>query len=191
MEDASELQITAEHVVRFETREANKEFNITAVTMRDLVKSAMRLRPDRIIVGEVRGEEALDLLQVMNTGHEGSMGTIHANTPLDACFLTPRGAASFTWRTGRREVVGWKNSPQDARSLVEWRQRMVDCFSRDGTFANMERSTAALGPDRLRLVAERYAAEYAIIPLDAPGIGAIPFQRLHADRGYAVYRLAP
>ena len=116
---------------------------------------------------------------------------VAANTPLDACFLTPRGAASFTWRTGRREVVGWKNSPQDARSLVEWRQRMVDCFSRDGTFTNMERSTAALGPDRLRLVAERYAAEYAIIPLDAPGIGAIPFERLHADRGYAVYRLAP
>jgi pilus assembly protein CpaF len=86
MEDASELQIIADHVVRFETREANKEFNVTPISMRDLVKSAMRLRPDRIIVGEVRGEEALDLLQVMNTGHEGSMGTIHANTPLDACF---------------------------------------------------------------------------------------------------------
>jgi hypothetical protein len=63
---------------------------------------------------------------------------VAANTPTDACFLTPRGAASFTWWTGRREVVGWKNSPQDARSLVEWRRRFVDCFSRDGSFASAQ-----------------------------------------------------
>ena len=111
------------------------------------------------------------------------------NTPADACFLTPRGAASFTWWTGRREVVGWKNSPQDARSLVEWRQRFIDCFSRDGSFANMERSTAALGPDRLRRAAEQYGATHAIIPLDVPGVDTLPFERLHANRGYAVYRL--
>ena len=111
------------------------------------------------------------------------------NTPADACFLTPRGAASFTWWTGRREVVGWKNSPQDARSLVEWRKRFVDCFSRDGNFANMERSTAALGPDRLRSAAEQYGATHAIIPLDVPGVDTLPFERLHANRGYAVYRL--
>ena len=114
---------------------------------------------------------------------------VAANTPADACFLTPRGAASFTWWTGRREVVGWKNSPQDARSLVEWRQRFVDCFSRDGGFANMERSTAALGPDRLRRAAEKYDATHAIIPLDVPGVDTLPFERLHANRGYAVYRL--
>jgi hypothetical protein len=114
---------------------------------------------------------------------------VAANTPADACFLTPRGAASFTWWTGRREVVGWKNSPQDARSLVEWRQRFVDCFSRDGSFANMERSTAALGPERLRRAAERYGATHAIIPLDVPGVDTLPFARLHANRGYAVYRL--
>lgn len=114
---------------------------------------------------------------------------VTANTPADACFLTPRGAASFTWWTGRREVVGWKNSPQDARSLVEWRQRFVDCFSRDGSFANMERSTAALGPERLRRAAEQYGATHAVIPLDVPGVDSLPFQRLHANRGYAVYRL--
>ncbi|MFM8805007.1 MAG: DUF6798 domain-containing protein, partial [Planctomycetia bacterium] len=85
-------------------------------------------------------------------------GWVAANTPADACFLTPRGAASFTWWTGRREVVGWKNSPQDARSLVEWRRRFTDCFSRDGGWANLERSTAVFGPDRLRLVAGRYGA---------------------------------
>ncbi len=85
IEDAAELQIKAEHVVRFETRKENKERGIKEVTIRDLVESALRLRPDRIIVGEVRGSEALDLLNAMGTGHEGSMGTVHANTPVDAC----------------------------------------------------------------------------------------------------------
>jgi hypothetical protein len=118
-------------------------------------------------------------------------GWVAANTPADSCFLTPRGAASFTWWTGRREVVGWKNSPQDARSLVEWRRRFVDCFSRDGGFANMERSTAALGADRVRLAAERYGATHAIVPVDVPGAESLPFERLHANRGYAVYRLPP
>lgn len=85
IEDAAELQIHADHVVQFETRKANPERGITGVSIRDLVESALRLRPDRIIVGEVRGQEALDLLNAMGTGHEGSMGTVHANTPLDAC----------------------------------------------------------------------------------------------------------
>ena len=85
IEDAAELQVKAEHVVNFETRKADAERGTTEVTIRDLVISAMRLRPDRIIVGEVRGEEALDLIQVMNTGHDGSMGTVHANNPVDAC----------------------------------------------------------------------------------------------------------
>lgn len=85
IEDAAELQIHAEHVVQFETRKGNPERGITEVTIRDLVESSLRLRPDRIIVGEVRGQEALDLLNAMGTGHEGSMGTVHANTPLDAC----------------------------------------------------------------------------------------------------------
>lgn len=85
IEDAAELQVKAEHVVNFETRKANPERGIKEVTIRDLVISSMRLRPDRVIVGEVRGEEALDLIQVMNTGHSGSMGTVHANTPVDAC----------------------------------------------------------------------------------------------------------
>jgi len=85
IEDAAELQITAEHVVQFEARHADPSRGIIGVTIRDLVVSAMRLRPDRIIVGEVRSEEALDLIQVMGTGHDGSMGTVHANNPLEAC----------------------------------------------------------------------------------------------------------
>jgi pilus assembly protein CpaF len=82
-EDAAELQLQQPHVVRLETRPPNLE-GVGQVTMRDLVKNCLRMRPERIIVGEVRGPEAFDLLQAMNTGHDGSMGTIHANTPRDA-----------------------------------------------------------------------------------------------------------
>jgi pilus assembly protein CpaF len=85
IEDAAELQVDAEHVVNFETRKGDKNAGVPEVTIRDLVESAMRLRPDRVIVGEVRGPEALDLVQIMNTGHDGSMGTVHANNPVDAC----------------------------------------------------------------------------------------------------------
>jgi pilus assembly protein CpaF len=82
-EDACELQLQQPHVVRLETRPPNLE-GIGEVTMRDLVKNCLRMRPDRIIVGEVRGPEAFDLLQAMNTGHDGSMGTVHANNPREA-----------------------------------------------------------------------------------------------------------
>ena len=83
IEDAAELQLQQPHVVRLETRPANLEGE-GQITMRDLVKNALRMRPDRIILGEIRGEEALDVLQAMNTGHDGSMTTIHANRPREA-----------------------------------------------------------------------------------------------------------
>jgi pilus assembly protein CpaF len=82
-EDAAELQLQQTHVVRLETRPPNLE-GTGAVTMRDLVRNCLRMRPERIIVGEVRGPEAFDLLQAMNTGHDGSMGTVHANSPREA-----------------------------------------------------------------------------------------------------------
>ena len=83
IEDAAELQLQQPHVVRLESRPPNLEGG-GEVTIRDLLRNALRMRPDRIIIGEVRGEEAIDMLQAMNTGHDGSLGTIHANTPRDA-----------------------------------------------------------------------------------------------------------
>ena len=85
IEDAAELVLRQRHVVRLETRPANIEGK-GAVTQRQLVINALRMRPDRIVVGEVRGEEALDMLQAMNTGHDGSLTTIHANSPRDALY---------------------------------------------------------------------------------------------------------
>jgi pilus assembly protein CpaF len=83
IEDAAELQLQQPHVVRLETRPPNLEGS-GEITMRDLLKNTLRMRPDRIIIGECRGEEALDMLQAMNTGHDGSMSTIHANNPREA-----------------------------------------------------------------------------------------------------------
>lgn len=83
IEDSAELQLQQEHVVRLETRPASIE-GTGAVTQRDLVRNSLRMRPDRIIIGEVRGTEAFDMLQAMNTGHEGSLTTIHANSPRDS-----------------------------------------------------------------------------------------------------------
>jgi pilus assembly protein CpaF len=85
IEDAAELMMRQRHVVRLETRPSNIEGK-GAVRQRDLVVNALRMRPDRIILGEVRGEEALDMLQAMNTGHDGGMTTIHANSPRDALY---------------------------------------------------------------------------------------------------------
>jgi pilus assembly protein CpaF len=83
IEDAAELQLQQEHVMRMETKPANSD-GLHAVTIRELVKNSLRMRPDRIVVGEVRGGEALDMLQAMNTGHDGSLTTVHSNSPRDA-----------------------------------------------------------------------------------------------------------
>ena len=83
IEDAVELQLQQHHVIRLEARPPNME-GAGEITIRDLVRNALRMRPDRIIVGEVRGAEALDMLQAMNTGHDGSLSTVHANAPRDA-----------------------------------------------------------------------------------------------------------
>jgi len=82
IEDAAELRLTQDHVIRLESRPPNIEGR-GAITIRDLVRNALRMRPDRIVVGECRGGESLDMLQAMNTGHDGSLTTVHANTPRD------------------------------------------------------------------------------------------------------------
>jgi pilus assembly protein CpaF len=108
-EDAAELQLQQPHVVRLETRPPNLEGS-GQVTMTDLVKNCLRMRPERIIVGEVRGPEAFDLLQAMNTGHDGSMGTLHANSPREALSrlesMITMGGFSLPSRTIREMISG-------------------------------------------------------------------------------------
>jgi pilus assembly protein CpaF len=109
IEDAAELQLQQPHVVRLETRPPNIEGE-GQITMRDLVRNCLRMRPERIIVGEVRGPEAFDLLQAMNTGHDGSMGTLHANSPREALSriesMITMGGYSLPSRTIREMIVG-------------------------------------------------------------------------------------
>jgi pilus assembly protein CpaF len=107
IEDAAELQLHQEHVARLETRPPNVEGK-GAVRQRQLVINSLRMRPDRIIVGEVRGEEALDMLQAMNTGHDGSLTTVHANSPRDALArietMIAMGATNLPERAMRQQI---------------------------------------------------------------------------------------
>jgi pilus assembly protein CpaF len=108
IEDAAELQLHQEHVARLETRPPNVEGK-GAVRQRQLVINALRMRPDRIVVGEVRGEEALDMLQAMNTGHDGSLTTVHANTPRDALSrietMIAMGATNLPEKAMRQQIA--------------------------------------------------------------------------------------
>ena len=122
IEDAAELRLQQTHVARMETRPPNIE-GTGAIRIRELVINALRMRPDRIIVGEVRGEEALDMLQAMNTGHDGSLTTVHANTPRDA--------------VGRLEVmVGMGNANMGVRSIRQQVASAVDLFVQVARFSD-------------------------------------------------------
>src|SRR5438270_1906379 len=122
IEDAAELRLRQTHVARMETRPANVEGH-GAIRIRDLVVNSLRMRPDRIIVGEVRSEEALDMLQAMNTGHDGSLTTIHSNTPRDA--------------VGRLEVlVGMANSSMAPRAIRQQVSSAIDLMVQASRFSD-------------------------------------------------------
>jgi pilus assembly protein CpaF len=129
IEDAAELKLDQIHVARMETRPPNIE-GVGAIRIRQLVINALRMRPDRIIVGEVRGEEALDMLQAMNTGHDGSLTTIHANSPRDA--------------VSRLEVmVGMANSNMGVRSIRQQVSSAIDVFVQIARFSDGSRRISA------------------------------------------------
>jgi len=143
IEDAAELRLQQTHVARMETRPANVE-GVGAIHIRQLVINALRMRPDRIIVGEVRSEEALDMLQAMNTGHDGSLTTIHANTPRDGL--------------GRLEVmVGMANSNMGIRSIRQQIASAVDLFIQTSRFSD--------GTRRITHITEVVGMEQDIITL--------------------------
>jgi pilus assembly protein CpaF len=122
IEDAAELQLQQPHVARMETRPPNIE-GLGEIKQRGLVKNALRMRPDRVILGEVRGEEAFDMLQAMNTGHEGSMATLHANTPRDALTRLEQMVAMGDMKITPEAVAGQIAS---AVGLIVQAQRLSD-----------------------------------------------------------------
>jgi pilus assembly protein CpaF len=143
IEDAAELRLQQTHVARMETRPANIE-GTGAITIRHLVINSLRMRPDRIIVGEVRSEEALDMLQAMNTGHDGSLTTLHANTPRDGL--------------GRLEVmVGMANANMGIRSIRQQIASAVDLFIQTSRFTD--------GTRRITHITEVVGMEQDIITL--------------------------
>ncbi len=128
IEDSAELQLQQDHVVRLETRPANIE-GIGAVMARDLVRNALRMRPDRIVVGEVRGGEVLDMLQAMNTGHDGSMSTVHANSTRDALSrietMTLMSGLSLPMRAMREYIASALNLVIQLARLSDGARKLV------------------------------------------------------------------
>jgi pilus assembly protein CpaF len=128
IEDSAELQLQQDHVVRLETRPANLEGR-GEVSQRDLVKNALRMRPDRIIIGEVRSGEAFDMLQAMNTGHDGSMTTVHANTPRDALTrieqMIGMSGIDISPRSARAQIASAINVVVQVARMVDGRRRVV------------------------------------------------------------------
>ena len=128
IEDAAELQMRQPHIVRLETRPPNIEEK-GEVTQRALVRNALRMRPDRIILGEVRGAEALDMLQAMNTGHEGSFATIHANTPRDAIArmenMVSMAGATLTMQAVRQQIASAINVIIQVTRMVDGTRKIV------------------------------------------------------------------
>lgn len=144
LEDAAELNLLQPHVVRLETRAPTSE-HVSEISMRDLLKNALRMRPDRIIVGEVRGPEALEALQAMNTGHPGSMFTVHANSPRDTVsrleYLVMMGSGEIPLSAIRNQVVSAVDLIVQAARFRDGRRRIVsitDVAGLEGDVAVLE-----------------------------------------------------
>jgi pilus assembly protein CpaF len=144
IEDAAELQLRQPHVLRLETRPENIEGR-GEITQRTLVKNALRMRPDRIILGEVRGAEALDMLNAMNTGHEGSLATIHANTPRDALTrlenMISLGGLALPPKTMRQQIASAITVVVQAARLTDGRRKIIslsELTGMEGDMINMQ-----------------------------------------------------
>ena len=144
LEDAAELNLLQPHVVRLETRAPTSE-HVSEISMRDLLKNALRMRPDRIIVGEVRGPEALEALQAMNTGHPGSMFTVHANSPRDTVsrleYLVMMGSGEIPLSAIRNQVVSAVDLIVQAARFRDGRRRIIsitDVAGLEGDVAVLE-----------------------------------------------------
>ncbi|WP_028226045.1 CpaF family protein [Paraburkholderia ferrariae] len=144
IEDAAELQLRQQHVLRLETRPPNIEGR-GEITQRSLVRNALRMRPDRIILGEVRGAEALDMLNAMNTGHEGSLATIHANTPRDALTrlenMISLAGLALPPRTMRQQIASAITVVVQAARLTDGRRKIMsisELTGLEGDVVNMQ-----------------------------------------------------
>ncbi len=165
IEDSSELQIDYEHVVRFETRQADA-IGKGEVTIKDLLKSALRLRPDRIIVGEVRSSEALELINAMNTGHKGSMGTVHANSPEDAIVRLEALAAGGDAKISEKALVAQVAS---AIEIIVQISRYADGSRKIGAISEIR----GVGPDGKYIVVPIFAINKLVRRADGKLEGGI------------------
>jgi len=151
IEDSAELQLQQPHVVRLETRPPNIEGR-GAVTQRDLVRNALRMRPDRIVLGEVRGGEALDMLQAMNTGHDGSLTTIHANTPRDALGrienMVSMTGISFPVKALRSQIASAIDIVIQVERMEDGRRRVVSVQEINGMEGDVITSTELFAFER-------------------------------------------
>lgn len=151
IEDSAELQLQQPHVVRLETRPPNIEGR-GAITQRDLVRNSLRMRPDRIVLGEVRGGEALDMLQAMNTGHDGSLTTIHANTPRDALGrienMVSMTGISFPTKALRTQIASAIDVVIQVERMEDGRRRVVSLQEINGMEGDIITSTELFAFER-------------------------------------------
>jgi pilus assembly protein CpaF len=184
IEDSAELQLQQPHVVRLETRPPNIEGR-GEVTARDLVRNSLRMRPDRIVVGEVRGQEALDMLQAMNTGHDGSLTTVHANTPRDALSriesMVSMTGISVPTKVLREQIASAIDIVVQVARHEDGRRRMISIAEVNGMEGDIITMSELFKFDREGL------SDEGVVLGELKATGIVPgFQRTLAARGIEV-----